>query len=59
MQNHPSADAAAHGLSPWHGTTILLIRKGPDVVLAGDGQVTVGAKPGHTRSGRRVYEAGR
>jgi ATP-dependent HslUV protease subunit HslV len=43
MQNHPSQDAAAHGLSPWHGTTILLIRKGPEVVLAGDGQVTVGA----------------
>jgi ATP-dependent HslUV protease subunit HslV len=46
MQNHPSpgysSDAAAHGLSPWHGTTILLVRKGPEVVLAGDGQVTVG-----------------
>ncbi|HVM82376.1 MAG TPA: ATP-dependent protease subunit HslV [Candidatus Binatia bacterium] len=26
----------------WHGTTILLVRKGPEVVLAGDGQVTVG-----------------
>jgi ATP-dependent HslUV protease subunit HslV len=41
MPNHPSENAA-HGLSPWHGTTILLIRKGPEVVLAGDGQVTVG-----------------
>jgi len=27
----------------WHGTTILLVRKGADVVLAGDGQVSVGA----------------
>jgi ATP-dependent HslUV protease subunit HslV len=42
MQNDRSEDAAAHGLSPWHGTTILLVRKGPEVVLAGDGQVTVG-----------------
>ncbi len=31
-----------HGLAPWHGTTILLVRKGTEVVLAGDGQVTVG-----------------
>jgi len=27
----------------WHGTTILSIRKGKDVVVAGDGQVTLGA----------------
>ena len=45
-QNH--SQDAAHGLAPsgfpnWHGTTILLVRKGPEVVLAGDGQVTVGA----------------
>jgi ATP-dependent HslUV protease subunit HslV len=40
MPNDPSQNA--HGLAPWHGTTILLIRKGPEVVLAGDGQVTVG-----------------
>jgi ATP-dependent HslUV protease subunit HslV len=43
MPQNPSQDAAAHGLAPWHGTTILLVRKGPEVVLAGDGQVTVGA----------------
>ena len=40
-------DRARHGLAPtwaqpWHGTTILLVRKGNDVVLAGDGQVSVG-----------------
>ena len=26
----------------WHGTTIVLIRKGEDVVVAGDGQVSIG-----------------
>jgi len=28
--------------SPWRGTTILAVRKGPDVVIAGDGQVSFG-----------------
>src|ERR1700753_29804 len=27
----------------WHGTTILCLRKGGEVVVAGDGQVTMGA----------------
>ena len=27
---------------PWHGTTILSVRKGGKVVIAGDGQVTIG-----------------
>jgi ATP-dependent HslUV protease subunit HslV len=35
-------EKARHGLAPWHGTTILLVRKGNEVVLAGDGQVSVG-----------------
>ena len=26
----------------WHGTTILAVRKGADVVIAGDGQVSIG-----------------
>ena len=26
----------------WHGTTILAVRKGQDVVIAGDGQVSIG-----------------
>ena len=26
----------------WHGTTIILIRKDNDVVVAGDGQVSLG-----------------
>lgn len=29
--------------SNWHGTTIVLIRKGSDVVVAGDGQVSLGS----------------
>jgi ATP-dependent HslUV protease subunit HslV len=35
----PSAASAA----AWHGTTILCVRKGGEVVMAGDGQVSVGA----------------
>ena len=27
----------------WHGTTILSVRKGGTVVIAGDGQVSMGA----------------
>ena len=26
----------------WHGTTIILVRKGNDIVVAGDGQVSLG-----------------
>lgn len=33
MENHPPS---------WHGTTILSVRKGKDVVIAGDGQVSMG-----------------
>lgn len=29
--------------SQWHATTILTVRKGPKVVIAGDGQVSLGA----------------
>ena len=29
-------------LTPWHGTTILCVRKGGSVVIAGDGQVSMG-----------------
>ena len=31
-----------HGTLPWHGTTILSVRKGGKVVIAGDGQVSLG-----------------
>jgi ATP-dependent HslUV protease subunit HslV len=32
----------SHGLGPWHGTTILSVRKQGQVVIAGDGQVSFG-----------------
>ena len=32
----------SNAYEPWHGTTILTVRKGGKVVIAGDGQVTVG-----------------
>ncbi len=34
---------SAGGPSVWHGTTIVTVRKGDKVVVAGDGQVTLGA----------------
>ena len=34
--------AQTPGQPPWHGTTILSVRKGGRVVVAGDGQVSVG-----------------
>ena len=45
----------------WHGTTILSVRKGGRVVIAGDGQVTQGQtvmKP-NARKVRRIGEGGR
>ena len=32
----------SNAYEPWHGTTILTVRKGSKVVIAGDGQVSVG-----------------
>jgi ATP-dependent HslUV protease subunit HslV len=42
--------------SVWHGTTILAIRKGKKVVIAGDGQVSMGATivKGNARKVRRL-----
>ncbi|HSR55554.1 MAG TPA: ATP-dependent protease subunit HslV [Alphaproteobacteria bacterium] len=37
----PASAAAANGAA-WHGTTILCVRKGSEVVMAGDGQVSMG-----------------
>ena len=41
---------------PWHGTTILCLRKGGKVVIAGDGQVTLGQTiiKGNAKKVRRV-----
>jgi ATP-dependent HslUV protease, peptidase subunit HslV len=35
--------SAADNMPVWHGTTILTVRKGGRVIIAGDGQVSVGA----------------
>ncbi|GAA4050337.1 ATP-dependent protease subunit HslV [Parerythrobacter jejuensis] len=32
----------AHGLTQWHGTTIIGVRRGDKIVIAGDGQVSMG-----------------
>ena len=47
--------------SPWHGTTILSVRKGGQVVIAGDGQVTFGNTviKSNARKVRRLGKDGR
>ncbi|MFT9459759.1 MAG: ATP-dependent protease subunit HslV [Acetobacter orientalis] len=44
----------------WHGTTILCVRRGPDVAMAGDGQVTLGSTviKGNARKVRRIGPSG-
>ena len=46
----------SHGLVPWHGTTIIGVRRGDKTVIAGDGQVSMGntvMKP-NARKVRRI-----
>lgn len=45
----------------WHGTTILAVRRGGKVVVAGDGQVSVGqtVMKGSARKVRRLSPGGR
>ena len=45
----------------WHGTTILAVRRGGEVVLAGDGQVSLGQTviKGSARKVRRLSPGGR
>jgi ATP-dependent HslUV protease subunit HslV len=52
-------DATAH--PGWHGTTILAVRKGGRVVVAGDGQVSLGQTviKGSARKVRRLEPGGR
>jgi ATP-dependent HslUV protease subunit HslV len=38
-----SKSFSSNPCASWHGTTILCVRKGDQVVVAGDGQVTLGA----------------
>ena len=50
-----------HGLVQWHGTTIIGVRKGNRIVVAGDGQVSMGntvMKP-NARKVRRIGEGGK
>jgi ATP-dependent HslUV protease, peptidase subunit HslV len=50
----------SHGLTQWHGTTIIGVRKGGKTVIAGDGQVSMGntvMKP-NARKVRRIGEGG-
>lgn len=37
------ASASSSEFPGWHGTTIVAVRKGNKVVIAGDGQVSVGS----------------
>ncbi len=49
---------ASHGLIQWHGTTIIGVKRGDKVVIAGDGQVSMGntvMKP-NARKVRRIGE---
>ncbi|MFL0357542.1 ATP-dependent protease subunit HslV [Erythrobacter sp. GH1-10] len=51
-----SNDTASHGLTQWHGTTIVGIKRGDKTVIAGDGQVSMGntvMKP-NARKVRRI-----
>ena len=50
-----------HGLTQWHGTTIIGVRAGDRIVIAGDGQVSMGntvMKP-NARKVRRIGEGGK
>ena len=53
--------SSAHGMVPWHGTTIIGVSKGGKTVIAGDGQVSMGntvMKP-NARKVRRIGEGGK
>ena len=53
-----SDEKASHGLTQWHGTTIIGVRKDGKTVIAGDGQVSMGntvMKP-NARKVRRIGE---
>ncbi|MBE5074998.1 ATP-dependent protease subunit HslV [Erythrobacteraceae bacterium E2-1 Yellow Sea] len=50
----------SHGLTQWHGTTIIGVKLGDTTVIAGDGQVSMGntvMKP-NARKVRRIGEGG-
>jgi len=49
-------DTSPHDPVGWHGTTILCVRRGASVAMAGDGQVTLGQTviKGNARKVRRI-----
>mgnify|MGYP003323001274 FL=1 len=52
---------ASHGLTQWHGTTIVGVKRGNQTVIVGDGQVSMGntvMKP-NARKVRRLGEGGK
>lgn len=56
-----SDDTASHGLTQWHGTTIIGVKRDGKTVVAGDGQVSMGntvMKP-NARKVRRIGEEGK
>jgi ATP-dependent HslUV protease, peptidase subunit HslV len=54
-------EAAMSDFPGWHGTTILAVRRGGEVVVAGDGQVSLGQTviKGRARKVRRLSPGGR
>ncbi|GGD78807.1 ATP-dependent protease subunit HslV [Croceicoccus mobilis] len=42
MDGYSHNSNSAHGLTPWHGTTIIGVKRGGRTVVAGDGQVSMG-----------------
>lgn len=56
-----STSSDSHGLTQWHGTTIIGVKRGDTTVIAGDGQVSMGntvMKP-NARKVRRIGEGGK
>ncbi|WP_306300102.1 ATP-dependent protease subunit HslV [Erythrobacter sp. LQ02-29] len=53
--------SASHGLTQWHGTTIIGVKRGGKTVIAGDGQVSMGntvMKP-NAKKVRRIGDGGK
>ena len=56
-----SDNSDSHGMIPWHGTTIIGVKRGDKTVIAGDGQVSMGntvMKP-NARKVRRIGDDGK
>ena len=60
IMNNFKSDSSSYDPVGWHGTTILCVRRGQDVAMAGDGQVTLGATviKGNARKVRRIGPGG-